>query len=117
MKFQETQDPKFFLTIAPFPTAESTHINTALSAERNRYYRATLSQLFAFVGIANMFNSYDELAVQTLGMFTRCGSCKDGIPYTYGVIGSPDVCVVAICEVCYASKTHPKWVLFPPMEQ
>lgn len=117
MKFQDTSDPKFFLTIAPFPTTDNNAINTALTVERNRYYRATLAQLFAFVGIANLFTDYDQLAIQTLGMFTRCGMCKEGATYTYGVIGSPEVCVVAICERCYHDKGHPKWVLFPPGNQ
>lgn len=120
MKFQETQDQKFFLTIAPFPMLDAsigTAGNTAFNVERNRYYRATLSQLFAFVGIANMFTSYEELANQTLKMFRRCGMCQEFEPYTYAVVGSPEVAVVAICEQCYGDSAHAKWVLFPPMGQ
>ncbi len=117
LKFQELPDEKTFLTIAPFLTADDSTINIALNAERTRYYRAALSQLFQFVGIANMYTSYDELAVQTIGMFERCGMCKDGNEtYTYGVIGSPDVYVMAICRKCYERKGHPKWMLFPPMD-
>lgn len=115
MKFQNTSDSKFILTIAPFPAAEDGAINTALNVDRNRYYRTTLSQVFGFVGIANMLSSYDKLAIETLRMLTRCGMCKDGEAHTYGIIGSPDVCVVAICEKCYHDYSHQKWILFPPV--
>lgn len=120
MKFQDKPEPQFLMTIAPFPTLEGNGLPsntiTTFNAERTSYYRHVLSQLFAFVGIAHKHSSYDEMAIQTIEMYRsrRCGMCKEHDPYTYAVVGSPDIAVVAICEACYSDRNHPKWVLFPP---